>query len=145
MAGTIIKDKKLVRVWNVSLKSGHKLRVATIEQGTRKPSPLCIGCQALCCHGKIRPVLTAEEFLNKKFPMEYIEPEPWLKEQTPRAQWIAVLKFKENGECPFWNSKELKCNIWPNPPKACLAYDCREDPRKEMREFAKKRAKELSG
>ena len=135
-------DKQLVQVWNVNLRSGHKLRIATIEQGPRKPSPLCVGCQALCCHGKIRPVLTAEEFLGKKFPMEYIEPELWLKEQVPRAQWVAVLKFNENGECQLWDSNELKCRLWPNPPKSCLAYDCREDPREEMKQFAQRRMKE---
>ena len=135
-------DKNLVQVWNVNLKSGHKLRVATIEQGVRKPS-LCVGCQALCCRSKIRPVLTAEEFLSKKFPTEYIEPDLWLKRQVPRAQWIAVLKFNENGECPFFDSNELKCRLWPNPPKSCLAYDCREDPREEMKGLAEKRLKEL--
>ena len=137
-------EKHKVQVWNVNLKSGHKLRVATIEQEQRKPSPLCVGCQAMCCHGGIRPVLTAEEFLGKKFLMEYIEPESWIKKQAPRAQWIAVIKFNENGECLFWKGKELGCSLWPNPPVSCLAYDCREDPREAMREFARKRTKELN-
>jgi Fe-S-cluster containining protein len=136
-----MSDSKEVKVWNVNLKSGHKLKVATIEQGLRKPSPLCINCKALCCHGKIRPVITAEEFLGKKFPMEFIEPESWLKEQVPRAHWMAVLKF-ENGECPYWDGKELKCKIFPNCPKSCLAYDCREDSREEMKQFAKQRMEE---
>ena len=132
-----------VKVWNVKLRSGHGLRVATIEQGSRKPSSLCLHCEALCCHGKIRPVLTAQEFLTKKLPLEYIEPEMWLKEQVPRAQWVAVLKFDGDGSCPFW-AKDLGCKLWPNPPQSCLAYDCQDDPRQEMKEFARKRAEELN-
>lgn len=135
-------DKNLVKVWNVPLKIGRTIRVATIEQRERKPSPFCVGCKALCCHGKIRPVLSAEEFLEKKFPMEYIEPDEWLKKQVPRAQWIAVLKFKENGDCLFWDGEKLKCEIWPNPPMSCLAYDCREDTRWEMKSFTQERTKE---
>lgn len=131
-----------VQVWNVPLKAGVTIRVATIEQGARKPSPLCVGCRALCCHGSIRPVLTAQEFLGKKFPMEFIQPDDWLKEQVPRAQWVAVLKFKENGQCPSWDGKELKCKSWPNPPASCLAYDCQEDPRRDMKEFARNRGKQ---
>lgn len=135
-------DKQLVQVWNVNLKSGHQLRVATIEQGSRKPSLMCVGCQALCCHGRIRPVLNAQEFLEKKFPIEYIEPEEWLKERVPRAQWVAVLKFNQDGECLLWDKGELKCKAWPNPPSSCLAYDCRDDAREGMRDFANKREKE---
>ena len=134
--------EKVVQVWNVPLKIGITIRVATIEQGERKPSLLCSGCKALCCHGEIRPVLTAEEFLSKKFPMEYIEPEPWLKKQVPRAEWIAVLKFNRSGECPFWDREGLKCKIWPEPPASCLAYDCREDPREKMKVFAQNRIEE---
>ena len=137
--------RQAVQVWNVPLKVGPTIRVATIEQGERKPSPLCLDCKALCCHGEIRPVLTAEEFLGRKFPMEYIEPEPWLKKQVPRTEWVAVLKFNQNGECSFWDGESLKCKVWPNPPASCLAYDCREDSREKMRGFAQRRIKEWQG
>ena len=142
---TDLTVRSLAQTWKVNLRSGHELKVTTIEQGPRKPSPLCLNCKAPCCHGKIRPVLTAQDFLEKRFPMEFIEPEGWLKKQVPRSQWIAVLKFKENGECPFWDEETSKCKAWPNPPAACLAYDCREDPRLEMAEFAQKRIKEWRG
>ena len=127
-----------VKIWNVSYRNGQTIKVATIESGDRKPSPLCVNCQALCCHGKIRPTLNSDEFLNKRFPMEFIEPEPWFKEQVPRAEWLAILKFNGNGECQFWDGKQLKCKVWPHPPKSCLSYDCREDSRAEMKEFAEK-------
>jgi len=49
----------------------------------------------------------------------------------------------EDGVCPYFDMETHKCKIWPNCPKACLAYDCREDPRPEIREFVKNRLKEL--
>ena len=138
-----IKVKIPVKVWNISYENGQTIKVATIESGDRKPSPLCVNCQALCCHGKIRPVLNSDEFLNKKFPMEFIEPEEWFKKQVSRAKWLAVLKFNDRGACQFWDGEKLRCKIFPNCPKSCLAYDCREDSRVEMKQFAREREREL--
>uniref|UniRef100_A0A7C4M5Z5 YkgJ family cysteine cluster protein n=1 Tax=candidate division CPR3 bacterium TaxID=2268181 RepID=A0A7C4M5Z5_UNCC3 len=136
------KDVKLVRVWRVNLKDGQEVRVATIEQGPRKPS-MCEGCPAPCCQGIFRPVLTAEEFFSKKFPTKFIDAPDWLKKQVPRAEKLAVLAFTENSYCNYFDPQTQKCKIFPNCPKACLAYDCREDPRPEIKKFAKMREKEF--
>lgn len=135
-----MEDKHLVRVWNVTLKSGKKVRVATIEQGPRKTS-MCEGCEAPCCMGLFRPILTSEEFLSKRFPVTLIPPEPWLKKKVPRADYVAALAFHEKSHCSYFDVETRKCTIWPNCPKACLAYDCREDTREPIRSFAKRRMK----
>ena len=134
--------KQLVRVWNVNLTGGNKVKVATIEQGPRKPSHLCEGCYSLCCRGLIRPVLDGEEFLSKKFPTMFVEAPEWLRKRVPRVQKLAVLAFTENSYCNYFDPVALKCKAWPDCPKSCLAYDCREDTRKEFNEFAKKRERE---
>lgn len=130
-----------VKVWNVPLKAGSIIKVATIEQGERKPSSLCEGCYAKCCRGKIYPVLDSDEFLNRKFPFLYMETPNWIKTQVPRADYLVTLAVSEEG-CPNFDKEKLKCKLWPNPPKSCLAYDCREDERPFMRKFAKIRERE---
>ena len=120
---------------------GEIVSVATIEHGPRRPS-ICEGCPAPCCQSFLRPVLTEEEFKSRKFPTAFVRPEPWLTEQLPEVDYLAVLAFKENG-CPYFDHKTHKCKIWPNCPKACLAYDCREDPRPEVQAFVKKRLRRL--
>lgn len=134
-------DKKLVRVWNVNLTSGKKVKVATIEQGPRKPS-LCEGCLAPCCQGMFRPILTSEEFLSKKFPTKFVEVPGWLKEKVPQTNYVAVLAFTRSSCCNYFDPISSKCSIFPNCPKACLSYDCREDTRPEIKEFVKKREQE---
>ena len=131
--------KQLVHIWNVNPTSGGKVRVATIEQAPRKPSRLCENCYSLCCRGLIRPVLDSEEFLSRKFPTMFMDIPQWLKGKVPRAQKLAVLAFTKNSYCDYFDPVALKCKVWPNCPKSCLAYDCREDTRKEFQEFAKKR------
>ena len=135
-----MKVKRLVRVWNVNPISGGTVKVATIEQGERKPS-MCEGCSAPCCQGFLRPILTSEEFLSKRFPATLTQPEDWLKKKVPRTEYVAALAFK-NGACPYFDATSCKCTIFPNCPKACLAYDCREDTREGIRQFAEKREKE---
>jgi len=134
-----VEDKRLVRVWNVNV-DGKQVRVATIEQGERKPAP-CEGCSAPCCRSFLRPILTSEEFLSKKFPVTLTPPEPWLKKKVPRAQYVVALAFKD-GKCPYFDPVSSKCRLWPNPPKACLAYSCLEDTRPEVRQFVRRRLKE---
>lgn len=134
-------NKQAVHVWNVDLKNGEKVRVATIEQGPRKPG-MCEGCSAPCCRGLFRPILTQEEFLSRKFPTMFIEVPEWLKEKVPRAERVAVLAFTENSYCNYFDPASARCKVWPNCPQGCLAYDCREDTREGIREFARKREKE---
>ena len=133
-------DKQLVQVWNVDTADKGKVRVATIEQGERKPS-MCEGCLAPCCQGFLRPILTSEEFLKKKFPTTLVAPEEWLKKKVPRAQYMAALAFTD-GKCPYFDSETSLCTIFPNCPNGCLSYDCREDTRPGIREFARQRMKE---
>jgi Fe-S-cluster containining protein len=138
-----LKDRRLVKVWTVNTFDRGRVRVATIEQGERKPAP-CEGCSAPCCRSFLRPILTAEEFLSKKYPVTLIQPEPWLKRRVPRIQYFAALAFKD-GKCPYFNSETNKCKLWPNPPKACLAYSCLEDTRPEVRRFVEEHVKPRIG
>lgn len=132
-------DEHLVRVWNVSLKNGQTIKVATIEQGKRKPS-MCDGCSAPCCQGMFLPILTEDEFLNRKFPISYTKPEPWLEKQVSNAQYLATLAVTEKG-CPYFDWKTHKCKIFPNCPKGCLSYDCRTDVRPKIAKFVARRLK----
>jgi len=134
-------DKQLVQVWNVTLNNGKKVRAATIEQNPRKSS-MCDGCSAPCCKGMFRPILNQDEFLSKKFPTTFISVPKWLKKKVSRAQYLACLAFTKNPGCQYLDLETNKCTIWPNCPKGCLSYDCREDTRPKIREFAKKRMKE---
>lgn len=133
-------SKQLVRVWNVELKNGEKMRVATIEQTLRQKS-MCEGCSAPCCKGVFRPVLNEEEFLSKKFKMMYAKAPDWLIKRVPRATHLATLAIDDRS-CPYHNKSTNKCELWPDLPKSCLSYDCRGDDRPEIKEFCKKREKE---
>lgn len=135
-------ERQLVQVWNVNLAKGGKARVATIEQGDRKPS-MCDGCPAPCCQGMFRPILNSEELLNKKFPTIFIDVPDWLRGKVPRAEKVAVLAFTNGSDCNYFDPASCQCSIWPDCPKGCLAYDCREDTRQEIKDFAKKRKGEL--
>lgn len=143
-------DKKLVRVWNVTSTDGKKVSVATIEQGPRKPS-MCDGCSAPCCKGMFRPILNSEEFLTRKFPATFIPVPKWLKKRVSRAQYLACLAFSgpnlafSSPSCQYLDLVTNRCTIWPNCPKACLSYDCREDVRPEIQEFVRERMKEWQG
>lgn len=138
---THAETKQAVRVWNVDA-AGGKVRVATIEQGPRKPS-MCEGCPAPCCQGMFRPILTSEEFLSKKFPTKFVDVPGWLRKKVPRAAKVAVLAFTKNSHCNYFDPVSAQCRIWPDCPKACLAYDCREDTtRPEIARFAKERKRE---
>ena len=132
---------RIVHVWNVSLINGQQIKVATVEQGERKKS-LCDGCYALCCRRAVIPILNQDEFLNRKFPVIYLRPEKWFEEQVPRAQYMAALESQKDGMCSYFDPVSLRCTIWPNCPKSCLAYDCREDTREDMKQFAEKRIRE---
>ena len=135
-------DIKKIKVWNIRLKTGKTIRAATIEQGDRISSPLCKGCYAKCCRGSIAPILTEEEFFSRKFKFMYMESPEWLRELVPRASYLITLDISK-GICPYFDSENLKCKLWPNPPASCLAYDCRKDSRSEFSSFALKRAKEV--
>ena len=125
-------DSRLVRVWTVTV-DGKPVRVATVEQGPRKPS-MCDHCSAPCCRGFLHPVLQEDEFKERKFPTTFLPAPDWLKEATDRAQFIAVLAMGKNG-CSYL--VDGKCSIWPDCPKGCLSYDCREDTRPEIASFVK--------
>lgn len=135
-------DTKLIQVWTVQVQ-GQPVRVATVEHGRRVPS-LCTGCPAPCCQGILHPVLTADEFHQRKFPTVFLLPPDWLKERTSRAQAIATLAMTgAGGGCTFFDHETHLCTAWPDCPKGCLAYDCRLDTRDEIREFAQQRVKEV--
>ena len=135
------KNERKVSVWNVKLKNGQRIRAATIEQGSRKSSPLCEGCYSKCCRGSIAPILTKGEFFSRKFSFTYMKAPEWLREKAPRADYLITINVGEDG-CPYFDQVNLRCELWPNPPQSCLCYDCREDPRLHMKTFAKKREKE---
>jgi len=135
------KDLRLVRVWRVRLKTGHTVKVATIEQGARRPS-MCDGCYAPCCRGALLPILTSEEFLSRRFKFTYIPLPKWLRDKGCNADFLATLAVGESG-CPYFDPKTNLCTIWPNCPRSCLAYDCRLDERPEIRRFARRREREL--
>lgn len=129
-----MKDLKHVKVWELK-KEGKSIKVATIEQGPRKPS-MCKGCSAPCCRGMFRPVLTEEEFTKRKFPWVLEKVPQTIQDQSPvKIDYIVVLAVDEKKGCPYF--KKGKCSIFPNCPKSCLAYDCRDDER--MKEFVKRR------
>ena len=134
-----------VSIWKVNRKAdGMTIRVATIEQGERKES-MCKGCSAPCCKGILQPVMNAEEFLSRAFPMEFIPVPDWLREHIGnKADFLAVLRVTDRG-CPFHNSIINSCTIWPNCPKSCKAYDCREDTRDSIRFFAAERMAKWQG
>jgi len=135
-----LPERYLVRVWNVTRTSdGKQIRVATIEQGPRKPS-MCEGCSSPCCQGIFRPILTSEEFLAKKFKTTFIPAPKWVKKRVPRAEYIATLAFDKQSYCSYFDPDKSKCTIFHDPPKACLAYDCRTDPR--MKRFVERRLQE---
>lgn len=125
-----------VKVWNVNLKNGDRIKVATVEQGPRRES-MCDGCPAPCCQGMLIPILTEDEFLNRKFPISYTKPEAWFQKQVPSAQFLATLAVTNRG-CPYFDRVSHQCGIWPNCPKSCLTYDCREDTR-EIAKFRRMR------
>lgn len=138
------QDLRLVRIWNLLMHDGRTVKVATIEQGERKPS-MCEGCSAPCCRGIFKPILTSEELLTRKYKTKFIPVPIYIAAQLAmagkHADYLAVLDVPDNAPCPYFDIKTNKCKLWPNPPKACLAYDCREDDRPEIREFVKKREK----
>lgn len=129
-------DKRLVKVWNTKVK-GQPVRVATIEQGPRKEG-MCEDCPAPCCKGFLRPVLTEDEFKNRKFPTLFLTSPDWLKEKVPRAECIATLGGMNDDGCQYFDKEKHICTIWPNCPKSCLSYDCRKDTRPEVVAFVKK-------
>jgi len=88
------------------------------------------------------PILTAEEFLSRRFKFAYIPLPRWLREKGCDADFLATLAVGRSG-CPYFDPKTSLCTIFPNCPKSCLAYDCRLDGRPEIRRFALKREREV--
>ena len=70
-----------------------------------------------------------------------METPDWIKKQMPKADYLATLAVSEDG-CPYHDKENLKCELWPNPPKACLSYSCRNDDRPEFKAFFEERKKE---
>lgn len=101
---------------------------------------MCDGCQAPCCRGMFKPILNKDEFINRKFRFEYTETPSWLRNQIPDVPFVATLAITKLG-CPYHEGKTNKCSVWPECPKSCLAYDCREDERSYIKNFAIRRSK----
>ena len=137
------KPLQAVRVWNVALKTGGIIKVATIEQ-TGRVKTMCDGCSAPCCKGVLHPILNEEEFTSKKFPFQYAPVPDWLREKIgPGADCIAVVHVNEIG-CVFHDAKTNLCRIWPHCPESCNVYDGRQDTQEPMATFAQARQEELS-
>jgi len=130
-----------VKIWNMRVEKSVVLRVATVEPGPRRPS-MCDGCSAPCCQGIFKPILSAEEFLSKKFKFALYPLPPSLKRQKIPADFVVGLMMEKDGRCPYFDKESHRCTIWPNCPKSCLAYDCREDFRPQIASFAQKRARQ---
>ena len=94
----------------------------------------CSGCSTLCCKGMFAPTLTPTEFLSGKYPTRLFELNSVLKKRFPKVDWLATLDVKEGQVCRFL-TKDGKCSIWEKRPKACKVYDCREDPRPEIKKI----------
>ena len=138
-----VKPLQAARVWNVALKTGGAIKVATIEQAGRVRT-MCDGCSAPCCKGMLHPILNEEEFTSRKFPFQYAPVPAWLLEKIgPIADCIAVVHVNESG-CVFHDHKTNLCRIWPHCPESCKAYDCRQDTREPIATFAQARQDELS-
>jgi len=140
-----LDDIKKVEVWNVSLVSGRSVRVATVDQGPRKPS-MCTGCPSPCCKGMFDPILTGEEFTSRKFHMKYIDPPSWVidnadRPDLPAIDYLATVDTDPVLGCIYFDHETSTCSVYPDCPKSCLSYDCRDDDRPEIREFALERAK----
>lgn len=145
--GHKVSDLLKVHIWNLKMKDGSTLKAATIEQPERKPS-MCEGCPSPCCQGMFNPVLTREEFESRKFPMSLNQVPLHVKVQVPQVEKLIVLDAKMG--CPYFDKEAKLCSLWRDKgidavPKACLAYDCREDERPEIRDFARLREKEWKG
>lgn len=134
-------DELLLKIWNLKMKDGRTIKAATIEQPPRKRS-ICYGCSAPCCQGIFRPVLNAEEFESRKFPIAFNQVPLHIKVQAPKVEYLITLNVDEKKGCPYFNWKTKKCNVWDNCPAACKAYDCRDDNRPEIKRFVKQRRKE---
>lgn len=131
-------DTKHVKIWNVTV-GGLPVKVATVEQGGRKES-MCDGCSAPCCRGDFRPVLNEKEFFLRKFPTKFLPAPEWLTDRVKDVDFIATLAMG-SGPCPYLDTDSNLCTVWPDCPEGCLSYDCREDTRDEIRDFANERKK----
>lgn len=108
-------ERKPIRVWNLSLEDGEKIRIATIEK------------EALEYHKETGAILNEEEFLSEKFRIALCPAPEWLKEKAPRAEYLVTVIITDEG-CIYWENGE--CMIKPNCPEFCSLYGCREDAEK---------------
>lgn len=107
--------------------NGIPSKAVTLEQKGRTINDVCSHCKAPCCSGFLKPILTRDELIKHKFVFEITEIPPWLKQQLSNdVKWIVTVKVTNNG-CFYFNSQNHKCKVWPDCPKACLAYDCKEE------------------
>jgi hypothetical protein len=135
-----VKDKVKVQVWRVPLEKGQVIRAATIEHGPRSANPNCDGCSSPCCK-KLTPVLTASEFLFKKFKIAFRQTPKYIDSCAPEGKsgHLMVTVPEINDLCYYLDPETFKCRAWPDIPKACLAYDCRNEDRPELIDFIKLR------
>jgi len=130
----------VVNVWTVILPSDppEEIKVATVEQPGRRPG-VCEDCPAPCCNGLLFPVLTSDEFLQKRYNHRFVPAPDWITKKVPGA-FIVVVQV-EKGGCVYFDKRTNLCTAWPAPPAACLHYDCRYDQRPEFKRIAKKQAR----
>ena len=128
------------RVLDLTLTNGKIIKVAFLSSRPKQEG-LCKGCSAPCCKGSLKPVLDVEEFLSRKYKSDYTPIPDWLKKQLPMAEFVATLAVDIVEGCPYHDKNTGKCTIWPECPKSCLSYDCRQEEREPISTFAKEREK----
>lgn len=136
-----INTENAAKIWAVSLVSGENIKVVTLEQPARHENKHCDGCTAPCCKLYL-PVLTGEEFINRKFNFKYSNVPDWMKDQVNGAQYLATINENQMG-CIYHDWETNKCKAWPNLPKSCWSYDCRRDDRPEMINFVNNQRKSV--
>ena len=128
-----------LKVWSLQ-RSGSSLpvRAATVEHGSRKANPHCLGCAAPCCKAPLSAVLCASELLLKQFTFELSPAPDFVAKQAP-VNFLVTIKAV-NGRCFYLDPAIGRCKRWPDIPRGCQAYDCREDDRPEIRKFVRQQS-----
>jgi len=132
------KDQRQVRIWRIAAPLGN-VYAATVEHGPRKYNPHCDGCEAPCCKAPLSAILSSSEFVGKHFKFVLCPAPEYMTKFAPsnRKHHLVVTLPAVEGRCFYLNPATNRCRMWPDIPKGCQAYDCREDDRPEIRTFVK--------
>jgi Fe-S-cluster containining protein len=137
--------QSLGTIWTVPY-DDRVVKAVTIEQGPRQENPMCVGCPSKCCQGGLHPVLTKDEFLARKYRFKYQDAPELVKEAFPPEKreglQIVVLAQRPDGNCVYFDADRHCCGVWPDAPKACQSYDCREEDRPAFKAMCFQRTQE---